>query len=163
MGIAGELATKPRKLTNSSDWKAAEYKQFTLSYCLVLFDGYLEQEYMNGLQKFVEVVEISSAPTILRSDIGRLRRSAIDFVDHYETHWFRFRPERVSFCKSIIHAILHLADCTERFGPLCRVSQYWLEREIGWHMSKLNARTRPAESMFRSVCFPKRIKFYSTD
>lgn len=57
----------------------------------------------------------------------------------------------MNLCKSIFHAILHLADCKERFGPLAEVSQFWLERTIGWARDRLKARTKPGESMFLSI------------
>ena len=131
-GISGQLAPRPRLLSKYKDWKASELKHFTLTYCLVLLDGYLPEEYLDGLQCFVEAVEICSWAVVLPSDVEKLRTCALKFYDHFESKWYRFLPERVNFCKSIFHALLHLAECMERYGPLSGVNQYWLERTIGW-------------------------------
>lgn len=56
--ISGQLSVKPRKLSDFKRWKAAEHKIFTLSYCLILFDGYLPKQCLDGLSLFVNVVDI---------------------------------------------------------------------------------------------------------
>ena len=56
--ISGQICSRPKPLTHFRKWKAAEHRQFTLMYCLILFDGYLSQEYLDGLHCFVNLVEI---------------------------------------------------------------------------------------------------------
>lgn len=159
-GISGELAVSPRPLSRYSDWKASELKHFTLSYSLVLFDGHLPSEYLDGLRLFADVVDICSCAVVTRSDVHCLRQSATGFFEHYERMYYRYMPERVNLCKSVFHALLHLADCMERFGPLSGISQYWLERKIGWIGDRLNARIRAGESMFKSAVFGEAYKIF---
>ena len=111
MGLPAEMGRKPRFLSKYGDWKASKLKVFSISYALVLFDGYLPQTYMDGLAMFAEIVDICCKPEVAPRDISRLRSLAIRFVEHYERDYVRYEMDRAHMCKSTIHALLHLADC----------------------------------------------------
>ena len=51
-GISGQLGPKPKLLMKYKDSKSADHKTFSISYGLVLFDGYLPGEHMKGLDMF---------------------------------------------------------------------------------------------------------------
>lgn len=73
-GISGQLATKPRPLSCYKNWKAAEHKLFTISYALVLFDGYLERECLDGLNLFVQLVDLCFRSSVTRQQSQKVQR-----------------------------------------------------------------------------------------
>ena len=48
---------------------------------------------------------------------------------------------------------IHLAECLKLFGPLQNVSQYWMQRFIGWLVERLNARNLAADAMLKMSIF----------
>lgn len=148
--VCKQISDPPPPLSKYARWKAAECKTFALSFMLILFHGFMDDIYLDGLSKFATIVDISSRPILTKSDIIELRYTCIDFFEHYEREYFKYDRSRANLCKSIFHVLLHLADCTEYMGPLCNVSQFWMERYVGWIGDRLNSRLRPAESMIKS-------------
>ena len=159
-GISGQLGPKPKPLIKFKEWKAAEHKTFSISHSQVLFDGYLPKVYMDGLELFAEIVDISSRGEVAAQDVQRLRKVCVDFFEHYERHYAKHRMDRVDFCKSIFHILLHLPSCMQRYGPLIGVSQYWLEGYIGWVGNRNNSKKRPAQSMMKNGMFGEALKIF---
>ena len=159
-GISGQLGPAPKPLSKYRDWKAAENKLFSIAYSLVLFDGHLSRRYLDGLQMFSELVDICTRSEITPHDVIRVRDLAARFYEHFEKSYYRYRLERVDFCKSVFHVLLHLADCMERFGPLIGISQYWVEGYIGWVGQRNNSRVKPAQAMIKNALFGESLKLY---
>ena len=170
-GIPGQLGPALKRIRKHRDWKAAEHKSFSISYCLVIFDGHFSRDYMSGLAIFSELVDICTRPQVSSDDICRVRETVVKFFDHFERCYYRngsetltcrnqrdpggngYRQDRVDFCKSVFHVLLHFADCMERFGPLISVSQYWLEGYFGWVGQRNKSRIRPGQSMIKNALF----------
>ena len=150
-GISGQMAPSPRKLSSFHNWKAAEHKVFSLSYYLILFDGYLPQRYLDGLDMFVQIADISFRPELTETDISDLSMASTEFIKHFEKFYMRFDPSRLKFSTYVMHLLLHLAEAIQENGPLVNCSQYWVERYIGWIVDRLNAKRLPASSLRNNV------------
>ena len=152
-GISGQLGTKPRALSCFTNWKAAEHKTFTLSYSLVIFDGYLRKECLDGLHMFVSLVDICFRSCVTRSQSLEVKRLSVKFIEHFESYYVKHDLSRINFCKYVIHLLLHLSESIRQYGPLISASQYWVEKYIGWILGRSNAKTLPAKSMLQSAWF----------
>ena len=159
-GISGQLGPASKPLSKYRDWKVAEHKLFSIAYSLVLFDGHLSRRYLDGLQMLFELVDICTKSEITPHDVTRVRDLAARIYDHFEKIYYCYRLERVDFCKSVFHVLLHIADCMERFGPLISVSQYWVEGHIGLVGQHNNSRVKPAQAMIKNALFGESLKLY---
>ena len=157
-GISGQLAPKPRQLSTFQTWKAAEHKHFTLSYYMVLFDGYLPRIYMDGLEMYVKVVDLCFRPVLNEYDVDHLAKLSAGFTRHFEKHFTRHDPDRLKMSTYVMHLLLHLAEGVLENGPLLNTSQYWVERYIGWIVDRLSAKRLPASSFRNSALFTESYK-----
>ena len=157
-GISSQTAPAPRSLLEYSNWKTAELKEFTLSYYLILLDGYLPQRYLNGIDHFVELVDICFRSFLSGSDIDEMARRAVRFVKHFERFYFAGDPDKLHYCTYVMHLLLHLADETREVGPPVLYSQYWVEKYIGWILNRLNAKRLAGASFRRAALFSESYK-----
>lgn len=135
-------------------------QNLSASYSLVLFDGFLLTEYMHGLEMFSLLVDICARAEVRSEEVQILRFTAVKYIEQFERCYFRYEADRVDFCKSVIHVLLHLADCMDRYGPLIGVSQYCLEGCIGWAVQRNKSKTRPTQSMIKSAMFSEALKIF---
>lgn len=159
-GVSGQIGSRPRPLSKHRDWKSSEHKAFSLSYSLVVLDGYLPEPYLTGWAQFVHLTELCTRPSISALDLDTISSAALSFYHHYEKDYFMFKENRVNLCKSVFHLVLHLRDNIEECGPLVNTSQYWMERFIGWSEDRLNARCLAAESLHRNALFTEAYKIF---
>ena len=158
--ISSQLGSRPRKLSLFKDWKAAEHKDFLLSYSLVFFDGYLSDECLEGWAKFVSIVDICLRPEIEESDIESVHRLVIEFLEHFEMTYYRYEHARLGKCKYVIHLLKHLAENLQNCGPLVNCSQLWVERYIGWVKNRLSARHMAPAALFNNAVAVEAYKMY---
>ena len=142
-GISGQISPKMRPLSVSSRWKAKERKDFTLLYCLILFEGYLPQRFLSGLQHFVELVDICFRPILRLSHVKEVREISARFFQHFEDCYMKHELSRASLSKYVIHLLLDLSDGILECGPLVNSSEYRVEGFIGWILDRCNARQVP--------------------
>lgn len=162
MGISGQVSARPKRLTKFTSWKAADHKAFTLSYALILFDGYISQECMNGLQVLALIADIYFRPFVSRSEAKEVSIHVVKFVETFENEYSKHDRARTSFCKYVLHLLLHLGDELLFSGSLACASQYSVEGYIGWIVERCNARYVPAKSMLMSALFGECFKsFYN--
>lgn len=159
-GISGQLGNRPRPLSQFRNWKAAEHKAFVLSYSLVVLDGHLPDEYLSGWADYVELMDLCFQPSLDLDDLELVSELSLNFFGHFEKSYFRFRADRVNLCKYVFHLLLHLRENIEECGPLLSVSQYWMERYIGWIEDRLNSKNLVAESLHRNALFLEAYKAF---
>lgn len=51
---------------------------------MVVLDGYLPNEYMEGLSSFVELVDITCRLELLETDVQRVGQLSLKFFKHFE-------------------------------------------------------------------------------
>ncbi|KAI0559140.1 Transposase tnp2 [Gracilaria domingensis] len=157
------LAEKHGALVDFSKWKANATKQFFSLTCLVVLDGYVSNPVMEGLYDFSRLVELCFRSVVTREDIDDVRILAVSFFQFFEKEFVRYNQCRINWCLSVFHSLLHLHEDMRRYGPLIGVSQYWVERYIGWNKNRLTSRQRAAESMFLREKTRESYKYFYED
>lgn len=156
--ISGQVGPKPRAISEFRRWKAADHKAFTLYYAPIVLNGVLPSSYLEGVDLLGELSALSFQVAVRRNDVEALRKLSEKYVDHYEKKYYMLSSDRINFCKSVFHILLHLGDCLKNYGPLVGVSQYWKEGYIGWINQRSNARFNVATSMFKFCLYAESIK-----
>ena len=67
----------------------------------------------------------------------------IAFVHHYEQAYYQFKFHRLSACKPVIHALLHVVTCIRKMGPMWSYGQWTMERMVGLLSQKLSFAQTP--------------------
>ncbi len=111
----------PRSIEQRNKWRANEYLDFLLYYCLPVFHGIMEPTYWTNLMKLVVSMEVLLDRKIKRNDLLVVRKILISFVKEAEEI---YPPE---IMVSGMHELLHLVDCTIEFGPLNCVNSFQFE------------------------------------
>lgn len=117
---------------------------------IVLVD-YLPREYMNGLARFLELVDIICRAELLEHEVQRVDHLALEFFKHFEKCYYKFREDRLHLCKTQNHMLLHLEETIRECGLLLCTSQYVMERSIGYQVDRNNTKTLVSESLFRNA------------
>lgn len=118
------FSRKPRSLTEYSQWKATEFRQFLLyTGPVVLFQRLPHQQYKNFLL-------LSSAMRILLSPMcrefyGYAQKLLRCFVTNFEKIY------GTKYLVNNTHSLLHLADDAKKYGPLDSVSCFPFENYLG--------------------------------
>lgn len=114
------VPSTPRSIYTHTVWRAHEYLTFFLYYALPVFKNLMEDKYYQNLKKLVVFTETILSPTIKLSDLIKINKVIVDFVEELE---FLYTPK---IMLSGVHELLHLVDCTIRFGPLngCNCFQF---------------------------------------
>lgn len=128
---------------------------------MVLLDGYIPDLYMNCLNLYVSIAELSFHAVLVEGEIDQLSKLVVTFIKQFEKHFVRHDLHRVKMCTYVLHLILHLADGIRENGPLVNSSQYWVERYIGWIANRLHAKRLPASSFRNAALFNESYKMFS--
>ena len=73
------LERKPRSLSVHNNWKVSEHKEFFLNSALILFDEFLQEIHMKGLEQFIRLIDISFQPWLSQNDLDELHSAALRF------------------------------------------------------------------------------------
>ena len=161
-GMSGQLCPAPRPLMNYKNWKAAELKHFTLNYCLILFDGHLPNECLDGLSIFSELAHLCFQYTLTQRQVEQVESLSTTFISHFENFYVKRERDRIHYFRYTIHLLLHLSLSIRQCGPLMCSSQYWVEKYIGWIMERTNARNNAAQSMTGLAIYGESFKNYTS-
>lgn len=102
-----------RDTAHFKQWKAEECRMFAAFYAVVLLQGHLPNRYIDGLRMLSDFLELCFRPQLSDEGVTRISRPSLEFFGHYEKQYYRYEEERVHFCKSTVHALLHLAENIE--------------------------------------------------
>lgn len=138
------FSRKPRSLTEYSQWKATEFRQFLLyTGPVVLFQRLPRQQYKNFLV-------LSSAMRILLSPMcrefyGYAQKLLRCFVTNFEKIY------GTKFLVNNTHSLLHLADDAKKYGPLDSVSCFPFENYLGQLKKMVRRPQNPVQQIVRRV------------
>ncbi|KZV91671.1 hypothetical protein EXIGLDRAFT_675855 [Exidia glandulosa HHB12029] len=88
-------------------------------------------KYYNHFMQLVRLLDACIELEIPRSNVATIRQGFIDWVNKFEEYFYQYDPSRVSICTSIIHYLLHIADCIEMQGPVWVYWAFVMERHCG--------------------------------
>lgn len=145
------LARPTKPFSKYASFKASESKEFILNYGTSLLYGHLDDVHLKGWCVFKNMVEVSYRTKIPEVEVKEMEALAVDFTAYMEKSITFGLKERCEVMRLVMHLPLHLGRSTRQCGPLVNVSQFWLERFIGYFTDRLNAKTRPAPSMTESA------------
>lgn len=90
--------------------------------------------------------------------MDRLGQVSLEFYNHFENDYYRFKPELIKLCKLVFHLPLHIRGCVLESGPPVGYSQYGMERYIGWQVGRLNAKNLASASLHKNALFTESFK-----
>ena len=93
-------------------------------------------------------------------DSYRVGELSLTFLKHFEKCYYKFQEDRIHFCKSQFHMLLHLEQTIRECGPLVCTSQYVMERSIGFQVDRINAKTRVSEHFFKASLFSESYRLF---
>lgn len=106
------VANPPRSLKEWKLWKANDFLTFFLFYSNIVFRGIMSLEHYSHLLNFTLGLEYLLAPSIDRNALGTVQKLLEDFVSDFGSLY----DDQVY--SSGTHELLHLVECTLKFGPL---------------------------------------------
>jgi len=111
----------PRSIYSYNIWHAHEYLSFMIYYSLAVFRDIMQPEYYNNLKKLVIFMEKILSATINIDDLKKAEAIVFDFVEEVQNIY----PNSIML--SGLHEMLHLVDCTLKFGPLNSINCFQFE------------------------------------
>lgn len=140
MGITppGYVARLPRRITDVSNWKAAELKYFLLYYSLPILSDIMEDEYFAHHTALVLGIYYLNQSSISARMIREAEEALVSYVSNFERLYGK-RHMSIN-----VHALLHLPQVVRRLGPLWATSCFPFENANGF-LKKFVHGTRHAE------------------
>jgi len=111
----------PRSIYCFNLWHAHEYLSFIIYYSLAVFRDIMQANYYSNLKKLILFMEIILSPSINKNDLRKAETVVFEFVEELQE---LYPP---SIMLSGVHEMLHLVDCTFRFGPLNTINCFQYE------------------------------------
>ena len=81
------------------------------------------------------------------------------FVHHYEMEYYQFKLHQIFACKTIIHALLHVAVYIKRIRLIWSYSQWTIEKMVGFWTPKVKLRSNTNRNL--SLAMLRTMQIYS--
>ncbi|KAJ3498860.1 hypothetical protein NLJ89_g10165 [Agrocybe chaxingu] len=145
-------ARVPNIATDSTTCSAEMWSFWTLYLGPVLLRRRFQRpKYFQHFVRLVRLLNVCLQFEITKEEIKEVREGFIRWVKDYESIYYQLKPERVSACPVTIHALLHIADSIEAFGPVWCYWAFPMERYCGKLQPALRSRRFPYASLDRYV------------
>lgn len=116
-----EITRTPQSITQRSQWKASEYKNFLLYYSLICLDGLLPKKYVKHWLLYVYSMHIFLKTKISDDEYitatFAIRTFVLDIEKLYGVHFMNYN----------IHLLLHIPAAVRKFGALWAWSTFPFE------------------------------------
>jgi hypothetical protein len=106
------VANPPKLIGTYNKWKANDFLSFFLFYALIVFKHCMSDKYYTHIQKLVISLEYLLSPRIKKSGLDRVQSLLEEFVKDIGKLYDE------TALSSGVHELLHLVECTRKFGPL---------------------------------------------
>lgn len=106
------ISRRPRSIYSIKQWKASEWRNWLLYYCLPCLENILKPKYMKHLAKLCQAIYIYNSDSISFSQLQEAQTLLQDFVSDFEV---LFGIENMSFN---VHLLRHIPTTVENWGPL---------------------------------------------
>ena len=107
-----KISSKPRNIYSMKQWKASEWKNWLLFYCLPCLDGVVPKPYHDLLALLSRAAYILNKDSIPLRELQEVRLLLAEYIKNFQT---LFLIENMSFN---VHLLNHLVDTVENWGPL---------------------------------------------
>ena len=98
-------------------------------------------------------------PVITGKEIDFIEETMIAFVHHYEQEYYQFKFHRLSACKPVIHALLHVVTCIRKMGLMWSYGQWTMEQMVGLWTPKVKLRSNANRNL--SLAMLRTTQIYS--
>lgn len=102
----------PRDITDSSIWKASDYKNWFFYYSLPILSEIMKSEYLEPYKQLVFGVSLLCAATVTQ----RMIDDAHHALRSYELNFSQLYPNRQMVMN--VHLLIHLSNSVQQLGPL---------------------------------------------
>jgi hypothetical protein len=106
------VANPPRTIGSYKLWKANDFLSFFLFYALIIFEQFMSHDYYAHIKKLVISLEVLLSPKIKKSELDKIQCMLEEFVRDIGKLY-----DDTAY-SSGTHELLHLVECTRKFGPL---------------------------------------------
>ena len=135
--------------------KANEWKTWSNVLSPILLKGRLPEPFYSEWINLTTAITLATDYSVTTGDITKIRDAMAQFVVHYHKEYYKFENKRLSACKPVFHALLHVADCIEWMGPMWSYSQWVVERMFSLWVPKVKLRSSATRNLslelFRDV------------
>ena len=127
--------------------KANEWKTWSNVLSPILLKGRLPEPFYSEWVNLATAITLATDYSVTTRDITKIHNTMAQFVVHYHQEYYRFEKKRLSACKPVFHAILHVADCIEWMGPMWSYSQWVVERMFSLWVPKVKLRSSATRNL----------------
>jgi hypothetical protein len=106
------VANPPKPVDTYKLWKANDFLSFFLFYALIVFRGRMKDKLYNHITLFVIALEFLLSPRIKKQELDTIQNIMEEFVRNFGKLY-----DETAY-SSGTHELLHLVECSRKFGPL---------------------------------------------
>lgn len=128
-----EIHRLPRSVTNTSKWKATEWKSWLLYDSVPCLEGILDDACLQSYMLLVKSMFILLKPSTTSDERDLCEMQLLQFVGEYEQ---LYGKGAITFG---VHLLLHLVEAVKRCGPLWAFSTFPFENAIYYFKQKVHS------------------------
>ncbi|OBZ66066.1 hypothetical protein A0H81_13935 [Grifola frondosa] len=131
--LPGSFDRPPRNIAEkiTSGYKAWEFLLYLLGLAPALLRHHLPENYWQHLCKLVCGIRILHQCKISHKELVQAHGLLTQYIQEFETLYYRCNPDRLHFIRPCLHTLWHLAQEVVRMGPPVYYTQWTMERTIG--------------------------------
>lgn len=126
---------------NCHRFKAANWKRWTFSECLVHYFKRLDRHHYEKYVNFVLMCHLMIQYKLTLEELEELYFRVLRFSTYYEESMYRYDYERLGACRPILHQLRHGAEAIRWAGPMFVYWQFPMERFCGMVKFQIKSRT----------------------
>lgn len=156
----GSRFRRPGTLHERKGWKASEWKVFVLELILVVLDGSLPYEIMNGWAMIVQLCNLLCRWILSEGNITNIGAISRKFYNHFSETSYRCHSSRVKMYKYVYHLLLHCEESTRHCGPLSLLSLWPIKFLVGVNNRRCTATVHFVQSIVEKLKLFQSVRLY---
>ena len=110
--IPSRISRYPRKIDDCKNWKASEWRNWLLYYCIYCLKDIIRQQDLDHLKLLSEAAFLLHKSSITTDNLHTARDLFYQYIQNFQE---TFGKEKMTYN---IHLLNHLSDTAENWGPL---------------------------------------------
>jgi hypothetical protein len=153
-------------------YKSEEWKNWMIRFSIPLLHNRLPNKYLVPWTKLVEATKLllcADKKPLELTDLDFIERSIIGFYLHFErlvvfasyilyielicvhSDYYCYKSDRLHFCLSVFHYLLHVPESILSCGPVSGFWQYPMERYCGLLLLLVKSKRMPHQNLVRNM------------
>ena len=150
----------PRTPNTPGSFKSIEWKFFLFNFMIpLLYAANVDIAFLKPLAGLIgDLKFLFDKTSTTKESLLQCQESIISNFSKVENYIVSYNPEnptpgkqRLDFCTSNNHLILHLVECFTKQGPLYVYSQWMLESKLGKLRDYVFTRSKPEENLVKNI------------